>query len=92
MLAVHRIRADLRALPPVIRTGLAVVGFGGLADVVTHLSFAGPGEPGGHTAAQLSAHAVAFAGMVLVLAGVVVDGARQSRARRRAERTSSGVV
>ena len=66
-----------------IRLGLAVIAFGGLADLVTHLSFADAADPGGHTPAQLSAHAIAFAGMVLVFAGVVVDGVRQSMVRRR---------
>lgn len=65
-----------------IRLGLAVIAFGGLADLVTHLSFADAADPGGHTPAQLSAHAIAFAGMVLVFAGVVVDGVRQSMVRR----------
>jgi flagellar biosynthesis protein FliR len=73
----------VRALPLVIRLGLIVIAFGGLADLVTHLSFADAADPGGHTQAQLSAHAIAFAGMVLVLAGVVVDGVRQSMVRRR---------
>lgn len=73
----------VRALPLVIRLGLVVIVFGGLADLVTHLSFADAAEHGGHTSAQLSAHAIAFAGMVLVLAGVVVDGVRQSMVRRR---------
>ena len=67
-----------------MRFGLAVIVFGLLADLVTNLSFADAAEPGGHTAAQLSAHAIVFAGMVLVLAGVVADGIRQSRVRRRA--------
>jgi hypothetical protein len=76
-------RVDIRALPPVIRLGLSVIVFGALADLVTHLSFADAAEPGGHTPAQLSAHAIVFAGMVLVLAGVVADGIRQSMVRRR---------
>jgi hypothetical protein len=80
MLALER---HLRALPLVIRLGVVVIAFGGCADLVTHLSFADAAEPGGHTTAQLSAHAIAFAGMVLVLAGVVVDGVRQSMVRRR---------
>jgi hypothetical protein len=81
MLAIERIHG--RALPPVFRLGLAVIAFGIVADLVTHLSFADAAEPGGHTSAQLSAHAIVFAGMVLVLAGVVADGVRQSMVRRR---------
>jgi hypothetical protein len=77
------LESQVRALPLVIRLGLVVIAFGGLADLVTHLSFADAADPGGHTPAQLSAHAIAFAGMVLVFAGVVVDGVRQSMVRRR---------
>ena len=73
---------DRRVLPTVVRLGLAVIVFGAVADLVTHLSFADAAELGGHTPAQLSAHAIVFAGMVLVLAGVVVDGVRQSMIRR----------
>ena len=81
MLALDGIH--LRALPLVIRLGLVVMLFGGLADLVTHLSFADAAEAGGHTSAQLSAHAIAFAGMVLVFTGVVWDGVRQSMVRHR---------
>ncbi|HEU5204980.1 MAG TPA: hypothetical protein VFU17_11840 [Candidatus Limnocylindrales bacterium] len=77
------LETHVRALPLVIRLGLVVIAFGGLADLVTHLSFADSADPGGHTPAQLSAHAIAFAGMVLVFAGVIVDGVRQSMVRRR---------
>ena len=81
MLALER--TPVRTLPLVIRFGLVVIAYGGFADLVTHLSFADAAEPGGHTPAQLSAHAIAFAGMVLVFAGVVIDGVRQSMVRRR---------
>ena len=81
MLALERFH--VQAIPPVIRLGLLVIAFGGVADLVTHVSFADAAEAGGHTAGQLSAHAIAFAGMVLVFAGVVVDGVRQTMVRRR---------
>ena len=81
MLALELTRA--RAVPPIVRLGLGVIVFGALADLVTHLSFAGADAAGGHTPAQLTAHAVVFAGMVLGFAGVVVDGIRQSLVRRR---------
>jgi predicted transporter len=71
-----------RTVPLVVRLGLAGIVFGIVADLVTHLSFADADATGGHTPAQLSAHAIVFAGMVLVLAGVLVDAARQSTARR----------
>lgn len=81
MLALERLH--LGTIPLLVRLGVVVMVFGGVADLVTHLSFADAAEAGGHTPAQLSAHAIAFAGMVLVFVGVVVDGIRQSMARRR---------
>ena len=81
MLAIETLRTDLAALPGTVRLGLGVSAIGGAADLVTHASFSA-GSAGNGT--ELSAHLVTFAGMVLVLAGVVVDGVRQTRARRRA--------
>jgi hypothetical protein len=78
MLALER----SRTVPGVVRLGLAVIVFGIVADLVTHLSFADADAAVGHTPAQLSAHAIVFAGMVLVIVGVIGDGIRQSAARR----------
>jgi len=79
------VRRDLGRMPRVSRLGLvAMVGAGGL-DVVTHL-FSG-GHAGHHgIGAEHLAHVLGIAGMVLVLAGVVVDGARR-QLRQRAVRT-----
>jgi hypothetical protein len=46
-----------------------------------------------HTSEELAAHLGAFVSMVVVFAGVVVDGVRHSRARRpSAGRTREGVA
>ena len=73
--------ADLRRVPAASLVGVFVMGLGLAADVVAHLDPPVGGPHGLVTDEQLSAHLVAFAGMVLVLAGVVVDGI-QSTLRR----------
>lgn len=58
---------------------------GGLADVVAHLGL--PAEAGhahGFSAAEVEAHLIVFVGMVLVLLGVVIDGARRAHPGRSA--------
>lgn len=87
MLALERWLRELAQLPLLARLGLLVLGLGGLADVVAHLE-ASVVEGGHaahlheHTPAELAAHLIGFAGMVLVLLGVVVDGVRGTRPGR----------
>ena len=59
---------------PFTRLGFAIVVFGVLLDVVGH----GVGDP----ASAGLGHVVVIVGMVLSLAGVVVDGVRQPRPTR----------
>jgi hypothetical protein len=70
---------DLGRLPATVRTGLAILGFFGLADVIAHLGVPGSG-PRPADAGQFVAHLGVLAGMVVVLAGVVVDAIRAGRA------------
>jgi hypothetical protein len=74
----------LRRLPPLMVIGLLVMVVGGVLDVVVHLQPAGHGPHPG-VGAEHVAHVVGIAGMSLVLAGVVLDGARRHR-RPRADR------
>jgi hypothetical protein len=69
--------AELRLIPTISMVGLLIIGLGLGADVVAHT---GPALDHDHgmTGAQLSAHLVTFIGMVVVLAGVVVDGLRST--------------
>jgi hypothetical protein len=67
------------AIPPGSRLGLIVMAVGLGLDVVVHL---GPGfdhQHGTTSGPELSAHAVVFIGMALVLLGVVLDGVRPGR-------------
>ena len=83
MLTIETDGRSLRSLPALARAGLAVLAFGGLADLVAHLGL--PAEAGhghGFTAAEVEAHLIVFAGMVLILLGVVVDGVRRAHPGR----------
>ena len=80
-------RRSLRSLPFAARLGLGVIVFGVLEDLVAH-GLGSAASAGGHTDAQLLGHLIVLVGMVLILLGVVVDGARQAIARRRSARRS----
>ena len=74
--------STLARIPAASRAGLLIIGLGLGADVIAHLD-AGLDQIGGSmTGPQLSAHLVVFIGMVVVLAGVVVDGVRSPHAHR----------
>ena len=65
--------------------------FGGLADLMAHLdSTEHVGHLHVHTSAEMSAHLIVFAGMVLIYLGIVVDGVRRQRDRRTTDRISQG--
>jgi hypothetical protein len=91
MLTLERARRQLLSLPLLVHAGLVVLALGGLADVVAHLAGAGSAaELHEHTAAEAAAHLTAFVGMVVILLGVVVDGAKQSL-RRPGPTTTGGM-
>jgi hypothetical protein len=93
VLLLERARCLFRSLPLLARIGLAVLVFGGAVDVNAHALAAGQNSAAGHTAAEMAGHVIAFVGMVLVLAGVVVDGIRQTSLRRASDRrTPKGVA
>ena len=88
--ALRRAAADIRALPSVTRLGLAVMVVAGVPVVTLPLAGAG-GHHAGHAGAEHLAHLAAIVGMVLVLAGVVIDGARRQLARRRSGAVPGGL-
>ena len=70
-------------LPSIL--GMAVAILGVALDLVVHLSAAADGHEhvhAGFTLSEHAAHLVVMVGMVLILAGVVVDGARRQLSRR----------
>jgi hypothetical protein len=79
MLALERLRTELLSFPLLTQIGLLILVVGGLADVVAHLEAVGYAEHlHEHTASELSAHLIGFVGMVVILLGVVLDGARRT--------------
>lgn len=71
-------------MPPVAVVGLVVMVAAGALDVVLHLGGAGHAEH--RLVSEHLAHGLGFTGMVLVLAGVAIHGARR-QLRQRATRT-----
>lgn len=69
-------------IPTGSRFGLIVMGVGIVADLIAHLDPGLEHEHGTMTGPQVSAHLVVFLGMVVVLAGVVIDGVRSGRRTR----------
>ena len=76
---------DAGGLPVVSRIGLLLMVAAGASDVVVHLA---AGEHAGHHefGPEHAAHLAGVVGMVLVLAGVAVNGARRQLRRAAAKR------
>ena len=85
MLTLDDVRAQARHLPTLFRLGLLVMALALFADVIAHLEVPAPvthtGDGHVHTTTQLWAHAGVFVGMVIVFAGVVIDGVRHTHTR-----------
>ena len=97
MLAIERLTRDFQASPGLVKIGVIALLLSGLDDAALHLASGSMLEPIGHahvfTPDELAAHLAAFVSMVLILSGVVVDGARRTRARRGANaREQEGVA
>ena len=75
---------EVGALPVLSRLGLLVMFAAGAFDVLVHLT---AGEHAGHHGFGLehAAHLLGVVGMVLVLTGVVIDGARRQLRRAAAK-------
>jgi hypothetical protein len=85
-------RSRSRALPGVLKLGLATVAFGLLLDLGEH-SFAGqPAGSGGFGPGEHLAHFVVLLGMCLVLVGVAADGIRSQGRAGRPEGSSRDAV
>lgn len=80
----QRLVLEAAALPALTRVGLLLMVAAGAFDVVVHLA---AGEHAGHYrfGPEHAAHLVGVVGMVLVLAGVVTDGARRQLRRAAAK-------
>lgn len=76
--------AEVRDLPLVSRIGLLLMVAAGSLDVIVHLA---SGDHAGHQGfgPEHAAHLIGVVGMVLVLAGVVIHGARRQFRRAAAK-------
>ena len=68
-------------VPRLAKLGAVVVGVGLHADVVDHLFVLRPAPTGGFGPGEHLVHLVVLIGMVLILAGVIADGARTALGR-----------
>lgn len=72
---------DLRHMPRLMKVGLLLMGLAGVVDVVVHVA-AGAHAAHGGFAIEHGAHLLAIAAMALVVAGVVIHGARRQLRQR----------
>jgi hypothetical protein len=83
MLILETIRRDLLRTPVVVKLGLLLMVFAGLADVIAHVgAVEHVGHLHQHTSFEAAAHLTGLVSMVVIFVGVVLDGVRQGRARR----------
>ncbi|HKO33053.1 MAG TPA: hypothetical protein VJY85_04855 [Candidatus Limnocylindria bacterium] len=82
----NRLARDARALPSVTVVGFGVIALAGVMEVLLYLA---AGDPAGHLhggfAPERGAHLLSIIGMVLALAGVLHEAARQSTRRSSAK-------
>ena len=86
MLVIQTARAiwnEVNRLPLLVRIGLALMPLAFLGDVVVHLAPVVHDHHAGFASQEHIAHLAGILAMVLVLAGVVIDGAFRHRSRRR---------
>jgi hypothetical protein len=72
----------IRDLPAASRVGLLVMVTAGVVDVLVHVA---SGDHAGHSGIADAAQLIGVVGMVLVLGGVVIDGARRQLRRAAAK-------
>jgi hypothetical protein len=74
--SVRRRLGEVSELPAVSRAGLLLMVAAGVVDVIVHQA---SGDHAGHQGfgPEHAAHLLGVVGMVVVLAGVVIDGARR---------------
>jgi divalent metal cation (Fe/Co/Zn/Cd) transporter len=73
---------ELATLPWLVRIGLAVMAAAFIGDLAVHL-MSTEHHPAGHRVEEHLAHLAGVVGMVLVLGGVALSGARRHRSTRR---------
>ena len=74
---------ELSRLPLLVRIGLTLLPVAFLGDVAVHLLPAAHQHHAGFAPQEHVAHLLGIVAMVLVISGVIFDGARRRRSRRR---------
>jgi hypothetical protein len=78
MLILEAATRSFQSLPRLLRAGAWVFAVALLVDVALHVLGGDPADAHpGHTGPEMLAHEAVFVGMVLIMAGVVREGARR---------------
>jgi hypothetical protein len=80
---LRAIAADVARMPRPVHVGMALAVAAFALDVLVHLSPAPHDHGAGFRPEEHLAHLAGIAAMVLILAGVVIDGVRHNQTRRR---------
>ena len=83
MLIIERLWRDAKVAPLVVKIGVIALIASGVADIVLHAITPQIAGHDVHTPAELAAHFAGTVSMVVILIGVVIDGAVRSSTRRR---------
>ena len=82
MFIIERLWRDAKAVPLVVQVGVVALVLSGAADIVLHAITPEVAGHDVHTAPELAAHFAGMVSMVVILLGVVLDGARRTSYRR----------
>ena len=89
MFIIERLWRDAKAVPLVVQVGVVALVLSGAADIVLHAITPEVAGHDVHTPAEVAAHFAGMVSMVVILLGVVLDGARRTSYRRQESGTQS---
>jgi len=89
MFIIERLWRDAKAAPLVVQIGVVALVLSGAADIVLHAITPQIAGHDVHTPPELAAHFAGMVSMVVILLGVVLDGARRASYRRQESGTQS---
>jgi hypothetical protein len=89
MFIIERLWRDAKAVPLVVQVGVVALVLSGAADIVLHAITPEVAGHDVHTPAEVAAHFAGMVSMVVILLGVVLDGARRTSYRRQEGGTQS---
>ena len=89
MFIIERLWRDAKAVPLVVQVGVVALVLSGAADIVLHAITPEVAGHDVHTPPEVAAHFAGMVSMVVILLGVVLDGARRTSYRRQEGGTQS---